>query len=213
MTSTAEEVRRCIGEDVFLQEALGRGIVNYRKMAEWLQEHRGLEGDKDNVAQAIPRNEPGSENQAMVAAWESLQEARVDQRSGLGALEVDLTGSAVESIQAAATAAGLARGGTFQLLHEDSALTVILEEDVLTEVREEFPEGAVRETQRDLAELRVVPEASHRLHPAVSSLVVAALAVGDRGPRFTVDRSSTLSVFVDGTDSRGAFDLLERLTG
>lgn len=211
MGSTAEQVRRCIEEDVFLQEALARGIVNYNKMARWLQEHRDLNGTESNIAQAIPRNEPESGSQVMADAWESLRNARVDHRGGLGALDMEMTETAVDSLDDVLATAEPERGGSFQVLHDDSSMTVILDADVVERAREAFDDPSVVRTFTGLSELRIVPGQGDELHPAAGSLAVACLAVNGRQPRFTIDGISALSIFVDEADSREAFDLLERL--
>lgn len=210
MPSTAERVRRCIEEDVFLQEALACGIVAYSKMARWLQEHRGLEDDEKNISQSIPRDEyTGS--RAMGEGWESLKGSRIDHHPGLAAVRVALTAENVEALGNIVETAQPERGGSLQILQEDSSLTLILDRERTDRVRQTFGEENVTVQAPDLTEIRVVPDGD-ALHPAVSSLAVAALTASELQPRFTIDHSSALSIFVDAQDSEASFQLLERLT-
>lgn len=218
MGSVSEAVVRCIQEDVFLQEALARGIVGYRKMARWLQEHRDVEGSEATIAQAIQRNEPEEGTEAMAAAWRDLQRSRVDHRGGLASVTVALTGEVVDSLSASMRAAEPERGSNFRLLQDGSSMTVVVDGASLSAVLEEVDERFVERTRTDLAELRIVPpvedrpDGERRPEPAVESLVVAGLTVNGCPPIFTIAGPSGVSVFVDEADSRTAFDLLERLT-
>lgn len=213
MASTAEQVRRCIDEDVFLQELLARGIVNYSKLARWLQENRGLEADETNIAQAVPRNAPASGSQAMARAWASLQGSRIDHHGGLASLELDLTQSTLEALPSLMEAAEPARGGSFRILHDGRSMTLILGEDTLAQATENLlGEEAPGETVEDLAEVKIVPEDGEDLHPAVVSLTVAYLATKGIEVCYTTGEGRWLSIFVHGTDSRATFDTLEALT-
>lgn len=212
MGSTAEEVRRCIEGDVFLQVVLARGIVGYRKMARWLSENRGVSGSEATIAQAIQRNEPEEEPEAMAEAWASLQATRTDHRGGLATLELPLTKTGVDAIYAALGDAGLDRGGTFRLHHDDSSATLVLDEDRLPEVQEGLDDPASAQARSGLAELRLVQPEDRAPHPAAVSLAVAALEANGHRVVHTIAGTRSASILVDEEDSRDAFELLEAIT-
>lgn len=213
MGSTAEDVRRCIEEDLFLQVVLARGIVGYRKMARWLSENHGVPGTESTIAQAIQRNEPENEPEAMAEAWASLQASRTDHRGNLATVRLPLTRETVDRLPQMLEEAGLERGGTFRLHHDESSITLVVDEGCLPDVEDELDDPASAEVSRGLSELRLVPPEGQRLHLLAASLAVAGLEANGHEVVHTISGTRSASIFIDEEDSRAAFELLEKITG
>lgn len=213
MGEISDAVRRCIEQDVFLQEALARGIVTYRDLARWLKDNRAVEGEVSSIAAAIKRHAPEEGSQAMADAWELLENSRVDQYSRLGAIVFSLTEESVQALRRLLGSIEPSRGESFRVLHDGGTMTVVLENETLEEAEQMIDGDLVEGTVPDLAEIRVVPPDGTSLEAGVTTLTVGCLVVNGLDVKFTQVGPSTHSIFVEAGDSQEAFDLLEKLTG
>lgn len=210
MGSTAEQVRRRIQEDVFLQVALARGIVGYRKMARWLAEHHDVSGTESAIAQAIERNHPDEPPQAVNQTLEVLASSRVDHHGGLGLLAFPLTAENARRLPKVLERAEVERGGSFRSLQRGGSMTLILDRDVLAEAQEELDD--IDEDPAKVGELRVVPDQPSTNPAMLVSLVTTCLAVNGITPEATTSSDEGVSAFVTEDDASTGFEVLERLT-
>lgn len=211
MGEISDAVRRCIEDDVFLQEALARGIATYREVARWLQENRGVEGEVSSVAAAVQRHAPEEGSEAMARAWEALDGARVDRQAGLGAASFPLSEKSFRGLRRLLDLVDPSRGASFRVLHDDGSMTLILDGSHLLEAEETIGDE-IDATVDDLVEVRIVPEDEDQLPASVLTLALGCLAVNGVEARFSQAGPRFHSIFVEEEDGREAFGLLGDLT-
>lgn len=211
MGEISDAVRRCIAEDVFLQEALARGIATYRDVARWLQDNRGVEGEVSSIAAAVQRHAPEEGSQAMAEAWEALQGSRADRQAGLAAVSFPLSGKSFQGLRQLLDSVDPSRGASFRVLHDTGSMTLILDASRLPEAEETIGDDP-EDTADDLVELRIVPDDVETLPASASTLALGCLAVNGVQARFSQTTPGFLSIFVDGEAAGTAFNLLGDLT-
>ncbi len=209
MPSVAKRVHAILEEDMFLLEALSRGIVKYRGLARWLVNERGIEANEETIVSALRRFDP-DDPWDLKPAKEVLAGAHVNTRSGVTALVLDreLVCDRVEEI---VSAVDIRHRERIRIVQAGDRITVVVDDRNLDDVQDVLKGGLVAETVPDLAELEVVAPADGVETPGVMGMLFAALSVRNVSVSFVMSGYPEQLVFVPKEDLFDAYEAVEGL--
>lgn len=212
MPSTIEILEDCIQADTVTREALARGVVNYRAMAQWLLRTYRLPATESSVIAAMRRFKHGVGDDCLAGAREVLRDSYVNSRARRSSFTVPNTTPIQERLPRLLKSIDYSKGETIRILSFDGGFKIILDESNFQNALQILGEKNVEDTKHGLVELNVVMPPDCTDTPGIYALITNALAAR----RINIEEGWVSIrqevVFVKEEDLLEAHDALSSLT-
>lgn len=145
MSTVASKVRACVRQDPYLREGLARDVISHAKLARWMIETKGIDGNEHAMISALRRIDAVS-NDPLQEANEAASQLELDVTNGMVAITVDRGARSGRRIPKLHDALGvevpilpLADSVTIVVPQEDKDRAVeVVGRDILDSVREDL---------------------------------------------------------------------------
>lgn len=211
MGSAAEQARKQLEGDFFLQEALARDIVNRRELARWLKTNRDLEGTVDAIAQGLYDFEDEDRADAVGAALSTLARTDLNHRTGLAAAVVETNGHTSQRLSRLVGRVDVGSKETLRFVPGEDSISIVLEARALEDAREIFGEDVFLETVDDLHEVRLKTPGNQPSPPGLLDLTLTALTLRGIETQFVTSGYREHFIPVRPHDSQEAVHVLKQL--
>lgn len=184
MSKEPPTVEEAIRQDIYLQEILARGIQNRKAVARWLKKYRGIEDNVEAIVSTIRRMETPEHPSLFDDAQEALVDVKVGVRGGVSVLVVKRNAKARERLDKILEIIDVSeRRETFRFVPSPSSLTVVMDEEKMSEVVETLDDDLIEGRKTSLTEISFkLPEADRGI-TGILGLVLTYLA--QRGIKVT----------------------------
>ncbi len=213
MADTSEVVRRLIESDGAIRSGLGRGLINQRSLARYIQNSAGAEGrdfSVDAIIGAI-RRYPIDQS---VASHQHI--GTLLRKLTMKNKIADVAISNVPEIPAAlgkfAAQVDYGRGETFRIVAGVESIRVVLDEKNLHRLATTVPKKDVRQTVTNLAEIIVSLAEVAEKTPGIVSTVTTELAMNGINMIEFMSCVPELIIVVDEKDALRSYASLEKLS-
>ncbi|MFA5860662.1 MAG: hypothetical protein WDA16_03110 [Candidatus Thermoplasmatota archaeon] len=212
MSSTIKIVEDCIRADTVTREALARGVVNYRALAQWLLRTHRLAATEASVIAALRRFKHGVGDDHLAGAREVLRDSYVNSRARRSSFTVPNTTPIQERLPRLLKSIDYSKGETIRILSFDGGFKIVLDESNFQDALQILGEKNVEDTKHGLVELNVVMPPDCTDTPGIYALIANALAAR----RINIEEGWVSIrqevVFVKEEDLLEAHDALSSLT-
>lgn len=173
MTNVAKEVHRFLDHDNAVRKDLGRGLINVRALAAFIQRQLGLNSGLDAIISAIRRYEiSDKEDKVFSRAIQIVRHAKLSTKNHVSIISLVKDSSVQQLLPRLFSIIDYARGEVLRIIQAEELLKVVVDQKNVSAVIALFPKDKVKGIERDLAEINM------RLDP-VSSKVPGVLAILD----------------------------------
>lgn len=209
MPSIARQVHDVLQADVFLLEALARGIVGYRNLARWLKTEKGIDAAEETIVSAIRRFDP-ERPWNISPAKALLEEAHVHIRTAVTAFVLSRS-PLHEQGDALVSALNSEESTRARILQAAGRTTLIVDDRRVDQTRRWLSPDLIEDEFEDVAEVELVAPLRGVQTPGVLGLVFTALSVRGVNVRFAVSGYPDQLIVVSEEDVLEAHDALNGL--
>lgn len=157
MATVEEVVQTAIDQDVILQGAIARGIVNRKAVATWLKQNRSIDASLDAIYDAVDEYEPDGDGWSARMAWEALNGRAPQRFKPVTALTLDRTEGSFRSLGGLFGSDAFPYQTDYRIVPSEGAVVVIVDDKKLDAAIEAIGAEFVVDQQRDLTQIEIVP--------------------------------------------------------
>lgn len=213
MGSGRDAVHKAIEDDVFLQEAIARGIVNASALGRWLLQNRELTTSREAIAQHVRELQKQTQPSLLKKTCTDIASAKIRSVSGRALVRLSREPEAGDRLTSLIHELNLAHDADLWLLTGRTEITLVLPEEGLASLRAALGDRWVEEVLGGLTEIHIgpTPQGSgvHQLVTALKALIASDVHVfqtnaGASGVRVLVAEAQRLSALriVGGVSAR-----------
>lgn len=177
MTTVSKLVEESIRADGVVREALARGFVNYRALAEWLIKTYELDASVAAVMSAVRRHEEIQHEDAFAAARRILRTSYVNTRMKRSRFIVPNTRSIHERLPSLLRIVDYVKGETIRILSFERGFKVVLDEPNFQRAVDVLGKSSVSEVRHGLVELSITTPPDAQDVPGIYALLANAIAL------------------------------------
>lgn len=201
MTNIAKAVQRMLDHDVSIKRDLGRGIINKRALAQYIQKQLNTNATLDAVMSAIRRHEAELSNDNRFAKAGSLiKNATISTKTGIAIIALVKDPSVQELLPKLFLVIHYARGEVLRIIQAEESIKVIVDEKNISKVIDIFRKNTVLKIEHNLGELNMKLAPTSAKVPGVLAILDTELANNDINIVETVSCVPELLWFIDQKD-------------
>lgn len=209
--SVAETVHAIIDQDLFLQEALGRGIVKYSALASWLKTNRAVAGSSTAIEKAAKRYEASTADGAVEEAWASLDKAHIYQNGRVSVFTVQRSEKTHRTLPDLFDIVDVSDEETLRFVPSQGLFHIVVERDRREAVKNAMDQPSMIGPIRDFTEVALQPTGrSNRGAGALGIVVTGLISKGIEVP-FAVNGENECFFLVDDEDRNEVLHLFDHL--
>jgi hypothetical protein len=197
--------------DSVVREAMARGFVNNRALAQWIIATYGLDASVASVLSAFRRLEEKGTTDSYAQARKILKNSYVNTRARRAAIVAPNSPTVHEKLPQVMKSVQYSKGESIRLLSYDDQITIIMDDSNLDKILNILGERNVEKVKRGLVELDVIIPIDAPDIPGTHPLVSNALAVRKINLEETYTGPHHEVIFVKEEDLLPAFDALSGL--
>lgn len=213
MPNTSEVVRRTIERDGAIRNDLGRGLINIRALARFIQNSAGKEGQElslDAIISAI-RRYPIKESATSHRNIEKLLK-KLTMKNKIVDVAILNDSEIPAALGKFASQIDYSRGETFRIVAGVESIRVVLDEKNLGKLTGLIPKKSVRKVVSGLAEIIISMSDVAEKTPGVVSMVTTELTMHGINMIEFMSCVPELIIVVDEKDALRSYDSLEKLS-
>ncbi|MBI2077995.1 MAG: hypothetical protein HYT80_06455 [Euryarchaeota archaeon] len=205
-----KQVQQIFERDGVVNEAVARGIVNYRALARWIMEGTGVVASEDAVLSAIRRIRGSQSVRPFRAAHKVVAESHLNVRSSLCQLTAPRTKGIQERLAAIFREIDFERGEILYYTQGESGIKILVDESNLRTVQAHLGTHILQVTKH-LAAVSIVQPREGLQTPGILALLTNALALQNINVVDAVFGLPEYLFFVKQEDTLRAYQALEAL--
>lgn len=205
-----KQVQQIFERDGVVNEAVARGIVNYRALARWIMDVTRVEASEDAVLSAIRRIRGHPSIRPFRTAHKVVAESHLNVRSGLCQVTAPRTKHVQERLAGIFREIDFERGEILYYTQGEGGIKVLVDEANLKKVQTHLG-GHILETTKHLAAVSIVEPREGLQTPGILALLTNALALQNINIVDAVFGLPDYLFFVRQEDTLRAYQALETL--
>lgn len=139
-----------------VKKTLLEGLINISALARKIAKELHLEGNIDAIISAIRRYEGKSEKREQYKSfYEIIRNAKLSTRTKLASLLIKRNDRSEEDVASLYSKAGLKNGSALRIFEVTNYIKIIMDEELLTEVKRIFSDHDIKNSERRLGELAI----------------------------------------------------------
>lgn len=211
MSSAAEQARRQVEADFFLQETLARGITNVKGLARWLKENRGLEGSVEAIATGIYDFDAGTRPRLLQDAVESLGRANLNHEGERSAIGVTRLPSESRGLPRVLRRLVPEDPRVLRFFCGEKETVVIVHSSLFTRLEADIEDSAIVETYPRIDDLHLITEDGGPISSTMVKYVTASLRLKGIDILFETSGLGEHIISVDSYQGIEAADIIRQL--
>lgn len=158
MVTAREVVETAIDQDVILQGALARGIVNRKAVATWIKQNRSIDASFDTIYDAVEKYEPDTDGWSARTAWEALKGRTPQRFKPVTALILDRTEASFQSLGNLFDPDSFPHETDYRIIPSRGAITLIVDDKEVDSAIQAVGADQVVHKQADLTQIEILPQ-------------------------------------------------------